>query len=109
MDVSKNRGTPKWMVKIREHPIRIDDLGIPLFLVQHPYVKFLPKIGSGFNFGALNGTHFTTIISEDPGMTPTLPSNMALLDVPDRKLGSMVIGSVGYTPNIHHSHSANGP
>ena len=32
MDVSKNRGTPKRMVNIREHPIRIDDLGIPLFL-----------------------------------------------------------------------------
>ena len=32
MAVSKNRGTPKWMVKIMEHPIRIDDLGVPLFL-----------------------------------------------------------------------------
>ena len=29
--VSKNRGTPKWMV-YRENPIRIDDLGVPLFL-----------------------------------------------------------------------------
>ena len=35
MGVSKNRGVypPKWMVKIRENPIRIDDLGVfPLFL-----------------------------------------------------------------------------
>ena len=33
MDVSKNRGkTPKWMVKIMENPIKIDDLGVPLFL-----------------------------------------------------------------------------
>jgi len=32
MDVSKNRGTPKWMVKIMENPTRMDDLGIPLFL-----------------------------------------------------------------------------
>ena len=23
---------PKWMVKIMEHPIKIDDLGVPLFL-----------------------------------------------------------------------------
>ena len=41
MDVSKNRGTyipPKWMVKIMEkNPIKMDDLGVPLFLVQHPY------------------------------------------------------------------------
>ena len=40
MGVSKNRGkTPKWTVKIREHPIKMDDLGVPrlpLFLVQHP-------------------------------------------------------------------------
>ena len=33
MGVSKNNGTPKWMVKIRENPIKIDDLAIkPLFL-----------------------------------------------------------------------------
>ena len=32
MGVSKNRGTPKWMVKIMEHPIKMDDLGVPLFL-----------------------------------------------------------------------------
>ena len=27
MGVSKNRGTPKWMVKIMENPIKVDDLG----------------------------------------------------------------------------------
>ena len=34
MGVSKNRGIlpPKWMVNIREDPIRIDALGVPLFL-----------------------------------------------------------------------------
>jgi len=33
MGVSKNRGTPKWMVKIMENPIKMDDLGEnPLFL-----------------------------------------------------------------------------
>ena len=31
MGVSKNRGTPKCMVKIMEDPIKIDDLGVPLF------------------------------------------------------------------------------
>ena len=31
MGVSKNGGTPKWMV-IMENPIKIDDLGVPLFL-----------------------------------------------------------------------------
>ena len=34
MDVSKNRGVypPKWMVKIMENPMKMDDLGVPLFL-----------------------------------------------------------------------------
>ena len=32
MDVSKNKGIPKWMVYIMENPIKMDDLGIPLFL-----------------------------------------------------------------------------
>ena len=33
MGVSKNRGNPPtWMVKIMEPPIKMDDLGVPLFL-----------------------------------------------------------------------------
>ena len=32
LGVSKNRCTPKWMVKIMENPIKMDDLGVPLFL-----------------------------------------------------------------------------
>ena len=32
MGVSENGGTPKWMVKIMEIPIKMDDLGVPLFL-----------------------------------------------------------------------------
>ena len=38
MGVSKNRGTPKWMVKIMENPIKMDDLGVPLFLETSIYV-----------------------------------------------------------------------
>ena len=30
--VSKNRGTPKWMVYDGKPPIKMDDLGVPLFL-----------------------------------------------------------------------------
>ena len=32
LGVSKNSGIPKWMVKIMENPIKMDDLGLPLFL-----------------------------------------------------------------------------
>ena len=34
---SKNRGTPKWMVYIMENSIKIDDLGVPLFLETPSY------------------------------------------------------------------------
>ena len=42
--VSKNRGTPKWMVYFMENPIKIDDLGVPLFLetpMSLPLLGFL--------------------------------------------------------------------
>ena len=37
LGVSKNIGTPKWMV-IMENPIKIDDLGYHYFW-KHPFVK----------------------------------------------------------------------
>ena len=41
MGVSKNRGgPPKWMVKIMENPIKMDDLGVHLFFETpkwHPF------------------------------------------------------------------------
>ena len=37
MDVSKNNGTPKWMVYNRKL-IKMDDLGVPLFLETSIYV-----------------------------------------------------------------------
>ena len=36
--VSKNRGTPKWMVKIMENPIKMDDWGYHYFR-KHPSLK----------------------------------------------------------------------
>ena len=38
MLVSKNRSTPKWMVEIMENPIKVDDLGVPLFSETSIYV-----------------------------------------------------------------------
>ena len=38
MDVSKNRGgPPKWMVKIMENLIKMDDLGETHYFWKHPY------------------------------------------------------------------------
>ena len=37
MGVSKNRGTPKWMVKRMENPIKTDDLGVTIILGNTPY------------------------------------------------------------------------
>ena len=44
MSVSKNTGTPKWMVKIMENPIKLDDLGVPLFLETPIYDKTPPSV-----------------------------------------------------------------
>ena len=37
MDVSKNMVTPKWMV-YNDYPIKMDDLGVPLFLETSIYI-----------------------------------------------------------------------
>ena len=39
MGVSKNNGTPKWMVKIMENPMKMDDLGVPLFLEAPTWIS----------------------------------------------------------------------
>ena len=42
MGVSKNMGTPKWMVKIMENPTKMDDLGVPLFSETSIYI-YIPS------------------------------------------------------------------
>ena len=40
MDVSKNTGIPKWMVKIMENPIKMDDFGEKKhYFRKHPYIS----------------------------------------------------------------------
>ena len=42
LGVSKNRDTPKWMVKIMENPIKMDDLGgFPLFFETPIWVQLV--------------------------------------------------------------------
>jgi len=41
MGVSKNSGTPKWMVKKMENPIKMDDLGGTTIFGKHPYLSRL--------------------------------------------------------------------
>ena len=42
LGVSKNRGgPPKWMVKIMENPIKMDDLGVPLFSETSIWLRFV--------------------------------------------------------------------
>ncbi len=38
MGVSKNRGTPKWMVKIMENPIKMDDLGVSTIIFGNTHI-----------------------------------------------------------------------
>jgi len=42
MGVFKNRGTPKWIVYKMENPIKMDDLGVPLFSGTSIYTLY-PK------------------------------------------------------------------
>ena len=45
MGVSKNSGTPKWMVKIMENPIKMDDLGgFPIIFGTTHIIPRSPKI-----------------------------------------------------------------
>ena len=37
LDVSKNRGTPKWMVYLMENPIKMDDLGFFPYFWKHSF------------------------------------------------------------------------
>ena len=39
MDVSKNEGIPKWMVKIMENPMKIHDLGGPPLFLETPIYR----------------------------------------------------------------------
>ena len=41
MGVSKNRGTPKWMVYIMENPIKMDDLGVTT-IFGNPHIEITP-------------------------------------------------------------------
>ena len=51
MGVSKNRGTPKWMVKKMEHSIKMDDLGgKPHYFRKHPYFCYFLEPSSIFLF-----------------------------------------------------------
>ena len=49
MGVSKNSGTPKWMVKIIENPIKMDDLGVPLFLEIPIFTMIMIVSGKSIN------------------------------------------------------------
>ena len=44
MGVSKNRGTPKWMVKIMEHPIKMDDLGGKPTILGNTHIGMIQNI-----------------------------------------------------------------
>ena len=64
--VSKNRGgPPKWMVKIMENPIKMDDLGVPLFLETPMFGYFW-----GWVFLYISRIH-TAYIGEDSSILGT--------------------------------------
>ena len=62
--VSKNRGKPpKWMVKIMENPIKIDDLGVPLLFGNTHLQK--KKRGGDFKYFLFSPRKFGEMIQFD--------------------------------------------
>ena len=94
MGVSKNRGgPPKSSILIRFSIINHPFWGFsPYFWVETPIC--IPKEGQGQAL-SLNFGHVGNLEVMDAWM------DRVYLDVPDRKLGSKVIGSVGYKPIIY--------
>ena len=67
MGVSKNRGTPKWMI-LMENPIKMDDLGVPLFLETSIYQNcFLLLSYKLENLEDQNKTHFYLLMVQKSG------------------------------------------
>ena len=65
LGVSKNRGTPKWMVKTMENPIKMDDLGVnTIFGNIH--------MGVHFFWGVITNTLQRTNTSLGGGFTDVL-------------------------------------
>ena len=65
--VSKNRGTPKWMVKIMEDPIKMDGLG------GNPPYFWNPKPSISIGFSIIFTIHFggfTSIFGNTPIFIP---------------------------------------
>ena len=95
MSVSKNSGTPKWMVKIMENPIKMDDLGVPLFLeipryssIDLDYVSFLPP-----------KTHLRECITETTEITEALPE-FQTLNFSIEDLGNVVAGKMAFNMQV---------
>ena len=100
LDVSKYRGTPKWMVFIMENPIKLDDLG-----GKNPYfwraTHFLPKVDHAAAFGppltAANGPAAPIAM---PGVQPVTVESRA--GIQSRGLGyepswscTLAVGGMG--------------
>ena len=93
MDVSKKRGgTPKWMVKIMvPNPIKMDDLGVPLFLETPIYTCFNYSRITSFHcfirfshhprYQVMLSVWFQLVSSRDPHVTLTENMMLCLLSV----------------------------
>ena len=75
LGVSKNCGTPKWMVKIMENPIKMDHLGVPPFketIISYwdlplKFVGSLPTLFSGYSFQNITGGAYIPIFQHGYG------------------------------------------
>ena len=112
LDVSKIRGgPPKWMVKIMENPIKIHDLGVPLFLetptwmissiISHKNHWVISHFVNDVN-GDCKWLHIIWFLNNDPKFL-LHTNNTALLKVLQCHLGY----SIPSIPTIQHFSNTN--
>ena len=72
MDLSKNRGTPKWMVKIMENPNKMDDLGgTIIFGNTHIYTHPKTNQSSGSSINVDHSVFFSILWPYGDGPHPS--------------------------------------
>ena len=99
MGVSKNRGgPPKWMVNIMENPIKMDDLGVPLFLET-------PMYNSSFFFTLIPLTFKIRNHPTSPSTwtDPLYPATNDLMDRAMTRLQGKLKEDLGSVPQMHET------
>ena len=85
MGVSKNRGTPKWMVYFMENPIKMDDLGKKKLFSETPIYIYIQQFIIPSNIGSWF-FHWNDCWTQDPRLPETLRTAIPNVDSADMRI-----------------------